>query len=311
MKALRSALGRFEAKVFAALFALWLMSACKGIQPASSEAPRAPQSARQVEAFSPSSLVCNPLTEGSGTDTDPVEPSAGIRGRLFSIPNWETCLWARNCLQIPVDGFLAEGTDLGMNLFFQDINVPTRLFTAGFETQSGEVIRNPQGEVVYEWFGLDLQAQIKLGPNDPAGQYQFALISDDGVILDLDTTGQGLQPAIQDPLIHAPKLSCASQTVTLSAASKIPMRLRYFQGPRFHIALQLLWRLNPTTLQTSHCGEQGTHLYHNPDTTPSTPQAAYEQLLSEGWRPLGPENFELPSSSGNNPCGPIGGGIGI
>jgi hypothetical protein len=304
--------------------ALALTSACELQQPVHvGPATFLPNSAapRVIEVLSPDTVVCDPLAGNS--EPTPTEVRGGIRGRLYSIASWETCLWQRNCLILPVQDFLAEAEDLNLNVFMKDINVPTRAFDAGFETQTGALIRDPQGVFLYEWFGLDLRATVKLANGDAAGHYQFAVISDDGVRFELDHDGMGFRPVVNDPLIHAPKLGCGTRTFELNGESRIPMRLRYFQGPRFHIALQLLWRRipesqlsNPGFLQSSNCGNQGVDLFHDSNTVPSTPRPAYEQLLSEGWRPLSPENFVLPETSANNPCtptggGPIGGGIGI
>ncbi|NJL25109.1 MAG: hypothetical protein HC902_07985 [Calothrix sp. SM1_5_4] len=88
-----------------------------------------------------------------------------------------------------------------------------------------------------EWFALDLKGFFSLPADVVPGDYQFAFASDDGAILDLDG-----KTVLNHDGHHHTTWKCASQPVSLKAGDKLPMRIRYFQGPRVEIALQLFWR---------------------------------------------------------------------
>src|SRR5690606_18921964 len=88
--------------------------------------------------------------------------------------------------------------------------------------------------------------------------------------------------------------------VTLRQLETLPLKLRYFQGPRHHIALQLLWRPVGGPVET-HCGRQGNYLFFNPDDD-SAPTSTYQQLLARGWQVVPPEAFRIPDDEVTNPC---------
>jgi hypothetical protein len=88
------------------------------------------------------------------------------------------------------------------------------------------------------------------------GNYQFSTLSDDGVQVNVDG-----RLIIDNPNVHAPTIDCSpqGQYVYLYKDQEVDLVVNYFQGPRFHIALQLLWRRvdlsNVASLSYAACGK--------------------------------------------------------
>jgi hypothetical protein len=92
------------------------------------------------------------------------------------------------------------------------------------------------------------------------------------------------------------------------------MKLDYFQGPRYNIALMLLWREIPSCgangrdtgadLYDEACDQAGNDTFFIWENNPVTPTNLWLGMLSRGWKVLSPENYVLPSAPGvtTNPC---------
>jgi hypothetical protein len=98
------------------------------------------------------------------------------------------------------------------------LNVPYRSFDEGF----------PGITERFEWFAIDYKARFWVSE---AGTYRFALESDDGSILYIDDKriirNDGQHPVEEEQ--GKVKLKAGEHTI----------RVSYFQGPRFHVALTL------------------------------------------------------------------------
>lgn len=103
-----------------------------------------------------------------------------------------------------------------------NLDIPNRPWDTGFPGLSDR----------FEWFGIRFDGQI-LVPLD--GAYQFQLSSDDGSILYIDDV-----KIIDNDSTHA-VTTVSGPTIQLTAGAH-KIRVDYFQGPRYYIALQLLWR---------------------------------------------------------------------
>lgn len=236
--------------------------------------------------------VCNPF------GGEAVGAHNGLRASLYHLPD-----------HLPhyerVNDYLANGERLPATLFFDQLNVPTRPFDSGFVTTEGAVLRTPRGDTLYEWFGLRFESELRLTAGDTRGRYQLAVLADDGAIVNVkDSTAW--RSLVDSDGTHATRLSVARTPIVLDAEARIPIDVRYFQGPRYHIALQLLWREWPANDQWQDPldGAEGNYLFFNSDYQPSLPQTAYQQLLSRGWRPVPAKNFFLPDQLTVNPCPP-------
>lgn len=191
-----------------------------------------------------------------------------------------------------------------VRLYFSQLNVPTRPFDRGFTTQAGDTIQTPEGDTLYEYFALKFKGNIQLSDSDRAGRYQLAILSDDGSILRMKP-GQGWETVVNNDGQHPTRMGCATEPVVMNHGNAVPFELDYYQGPRHHIALMLMWRPWPTDrgdVDDPLCGEQGNSLYFDSTKDPSVPQSAYKDLLARGWRVLQPDNFVLPGQVSKNPC---------
>jgi hypothetical protein len=159
---------------------------------------------------------------------------------------------------------------------------------------------------------MKLRSVVKLGgATTDAGLYQFAIISDDGSALDIETSRDVRGNAVLTRIIDnnrntASRFEVSDRALALDATKKLTIELQYFQGPKYHIAFQLLWRKVATSgavdLREPFDGLSGVSIFFNSTSTPSVPTQKYLDLLSRGWRVLQPENFELPSDNASNPC---------
>jgi hypothetical protein len=271
------------------------MVACTGcVMP---EGVQVGNSAVQIEASPspfPSNAVCNPLDGGQAATS----PRNGLIGSLFTAPEGEHS-WTH------AKTYQEHGTKLDAILYFNQLNVPTRPFDQGFVTQNGTILKTPRGDTLYEWFGLHFESVIQLSNHEQPGRYQFALMADDGAILSVNDDGHGFRTLVDNDLFHAAKLGCANEGIEMDALSRLPIQVDYFQGPRYHIALMLLWRKVPDTNQCftdTACGVEGISAFFDSTHTPSVPSQRWVDMLTRGWNVVAPQNFLLPASAGTNPC---------
>lgn len=240
----------------------------------------------------PTRTVCDPFAN------NPSHPGAGyhlgVVGKIaYLTPEMPRYSSARDYFKY---GIISDAM-----LFFTDISIPTRAFDLGFTTQSGITLTTPAGNTLYEYFGIQLETQIQLDSDQPAGLYQFAILSDDGAVLDLDL-GSGYTNLINNDGTHPTRMGCATQPVYLDHSHVIPARIYYHQGPRYHIALNLLWRPWTGSASDPSCGTSGNSLFWNSNVVPSAPTATFNQLLNRGWSVLKPVHYALPSHVTENPC---------
>lgn len=192
------------------------------------------------------------------------------------------------------------------SLYFNRLFIPTRPFDRGFVTQGGETILNANGNTLYEYFALHLESQLALSSEEFAGDYQVALLADDGAVIQVDDSGTGnYRVLVNDDGTHPTKMSCATTPITMDVNSRIPIKVNYYQGPRFHIAMIMMWRpwpTNPADVNDPLCGTSGNSRFFDSTFDPPKPQVAYTDLLARGWRPLVTQNFVLPPSAPTNPC---------
>jgi hypothetical protein len=101
------------------------------------------------------------------------------------------------------------------------LNIADRDFTQGF----------PGVSDIFEWFALDMHFKVTV----PAGgNYQFFLNSDDGSILYID----GVK-VIDNDGTHSQIEKSGSKQL---AAGVHDFQVKYYQGPRTRIALELFWK---------------------------------------------------------------------
>jgi hypothetical protein len=270
-----------------------LLTGCEGLQGLTVKEDETTVEVEPNQPVDPdaSGAVCNPFG-GSVTARD-----QGLLGELYhlpsSLPRYES-----------VSPYIQNGMKLDATLYFDQVSVPTRPFDAGFTTLGGETLKTPAGDTLYEWFALRFDSVIKLTNGDRTGKKQFALLADDGAILRAKVNGQWLT-LVDDDGQHPTKFKIASVAVDMGVDTELPIELKYFQGPRMHIAVMVLWRDWPegnNAWKDALNGEEGNDLFFDSEVSPSAPQAAYRALLSRGWKAVPAANFFLPNQSAPNPC---------
>lgn len=250
-------------------------------------------SGAQASGGNPGTQVCDPF--GS---TGSQGRNQGLKGELYSLapglPNYTT-----------LDPYFSFGTRAPADVYFNQVNVPTRPFDAGFITLDGEVLKNSQGNTLYEWFALRLESNLRLVQGDRAGKKQFALLTDDGSRLRMKLDG-AWKTVINSDDHHPTKLVISNEPIEMNFQSDIPLEFKYFQGPRYHIAVMILWREWPEgegEWQDPLNGALGNSLYFDSTKSPPAPQPAYQALLDRGWKPIPAANFFLPNGEVvENPC---------
>jgi len=203
-----------------------------------------------------------------------------------------------------VSKYIEFGHLVEIPLFLNDINVPTRAWESGFVSQNSTSVKNEAEELLIEWFALRLRSGIQLSANDAPGDYQFALLSDDGAVFKQLQSDGSSTVLVDNDGNHPTKMGCGMDRVNFTSNTLLPFNLDWYQGPRNHISLILMWRpypTNPNDVIDPLCGQSGNGLYFDSTQTPSVPQQAYSDLLSRGWKPLTPENYYLGSEI-TNPC---------
>jgi len=124
------------------------------------------------------------------------------------------------------------------SLYTQYLCVPPRPFDEGF----------PGITERFEWFAIDYNGRFWFST---AGTYRFALASDDGAVLYIDG-----KKVIQNDGVH-PLIEKMGKVSLKSGAHAI--RVSYFQGPRFHVAL---------VLRVAAPGTEDLRVFHAGDFNP-------------------------------------------
>lgn len=189
----------------------------------------------------------------------------------------------------------ATSVSLANKLYFSQVNVPTRSFSSGFPRLDGGKIKDDSNRDLLEYFRLDLDGFIELAPGMTAGDYEFAVLADDGAEIRL---GAGSPVYASSPGLQQTTLVCGTSSVYMRPGETLPMKLSYFQGPRYHIALMLLWRPASTTAE-SLCGRSGNDLWFD---SAQAPKPKYLELQSRGWNVVPTPSFRLPDEELLNPC---------
>jgi hypothetical protein len=123
-------------------------------------------------------------------------------------------------------------------VYTQYLCVPAQSFDEGFPGVTDR----------FEWFAIDYSAQFWVSR---PGRHRFALLSDDGSVLYIDG-----KKIIDNDRQHAPLEKFGQADLKLGVHE---IRVSYFQGPRFHVAL---------VLQVAGPGEEEFHVFHTDEFKP-------------------------------------------
>ncbi len=245
-----------------------------------------------VNRFPLNKLVCDPLTGQANNATD---SNLGLKAKLYTVPN--------GTIYKKVDDFFTHGTLSSQNLFFTDMNVPTRMFTEGFNNSlTNSAVKDDSGQKLIEYFAIRFSSNLKLPLNFEEGDYELAILSDDGAQVKLKIDNQW-NLVVDNDGDHSTRMGCSKQLIHMTRDTVIPIEISYYQGPRYHISSVLMWRKSTSAGNDPQCGQNGNSMYFDPNNN-SNPQLAYQNLLARNWSVVPAESFVLESeSSGDfNPC---------
>jgi hypothetical protein len=224
-------------------------------------------------------VVCDPFNAVEGKCVK------GLKGNLYYASADDRALGntALNKKFSTVDKLITDGLKSNAVIYLPFIDVRTRDFTEGFGTSDGGKLKDDAGKVLDEWFALDLESLVKLGDTDAEGYYQFVTVSDDGSNLFINDGT--LRRVVNNDGIHSTKVACqaANDAILFTKASRFPIKVQYYQGPRTKIAMSILWRKVATkdAALSQYCGR-----------TENTSDGL-NALLTEGFKPLNATNFIL------------------
>jgi hypothetical protein len=261
-----------------------------------------------------SKAICDPLSGSAG----PQDPQHGLVADLAYLADPVHTSFSS------VFDFESQATQVTNPVYLTQLDVPTEYFERGFTTGNGSLITTPSGAPLVEYFSLHAESVIQLGANDQPGNYQFAVASDDGAVVSVDD-GAGMRILINNDGQHPTQLGCAQESIAMDHSTRLPINVDYYQGPRYNIALILLWRKvdpqsswcsnsddwsdfdpsRPDSLNDPYCGQQGNNLFFNwseTGTSPSTPNSNWNKLLARGWSVVPAQDYYLPPSTEANPC---------
>tara|TARA_B100001248_G_C27392046_1_gene463008 strand:+ start:335 stop:1468 length:1134 start_codon:yes stop_codon:yes gene_type:complete len=245
-----------------------------------------------VNTYSLNKLVCDPFSEQEG---QPLQ-NGGLKGKLYY----------KQDLSSPYNSvfdYIENGVESENHIFFTDLNVPTRRFELGFPLQTEEIMQTDDGQDLVENFALAFDTVISLGEGQEPGYYEFAILSDDGSVLDFKVDGD-FQRIVDNDGNHPTKMGCSSHVFYMDADTEFLAKLYYHQGPRYHISAIPMMRkvAGPEDGgKDPSCNRSGNSMYFDYNNN-SEPKAAYNNLLARGWEPLKASNYELPASVPFNPC---------
>jgi hypothetical protein len=151
-------------------------------------------------------LQAPPADESVPTFGTTVVISSGLRGEVYFLRD--------NSWALPD---FAKLKPVG-TIYTKSLNVQVRDFMEGFPGISRR----------FEWFAIDYRGRFWI---DKPGKYRFALLCDDGAKLYIDD-----KVVINADGMHAPETSVGSVEL---AGGIHRIRVSYFQGPRFQVALVL------------------------------------------------------------------------
>jgi len=241
----------------------------------------------------PANTVCDPLANEESSSS----PENGLLGKLIlRTPEMGSKVSS-------VMDYYYKGHKLDQNLYFGSVNIPTRPFDQGFTTLNGDVLVDTQGNKLIENFAVEYTSSLKLSDADKEGDYELAILSDDGARVFVKE-GAEWKELINNDGVHPTRMGCANRTINLKRDSEVPVKILYYQGPRYHIANVLVWKFHkkPQTWKKpdnhSFCGITSNTFFFDKKGKKT---AAMGFLEKTGWRVLAAANYKMPDQQ-RNPC---------
>jgi len=247
------------------------------------------------------------VIDGGSNLLVPSQPDDGLVGKIYYLLNDSPnntvsppTMKDKNGIDIlfpsevtQVNTIIDRGIELPADLLLPNIFLPTFKFSEGFMGINGVEVKDELGNSLVEAFAFELKGYIVKGENMDTGIYEFALLSDDGATLeaDLDKDGTYETMLVDNDGLHNTKMGCSLIPVDIQTDTKIPIRLRFYQGPAERIALSLLLRKIDTPDQAGlepRCGyTHPTEWFSSEEdsTLPDLVNSIYGEINARGWFP--------------------------
>jgi hypothetical protein len=238
-------------------------------------------------------VICDPFVAGGDKTCN-----GGLVGDIFYLDDAHQTAF-KNMSNKTVDYFYTNGIQVNALLALKQLFVSTRSFTAGFPSADGALIKDDTGATLHEYFAFRLETVLKLDATaDQPGWYQFATLSDDGSMVLIKPAGAATysQTLIANDGDHSTEMGCSANAIYIDDASRIPLMIKYYQGPRTEIALTLMWkRVNAMNSSLdSYCGMSGNDAFFGPSPYGNFTTSRYADLVGRGWRVIAPSNLIAP-----------------
>ncbi|WP_168196606.1 PA14 domain-containing protein [Bdellovibrio sp. ZAP7] len=199
-----------------------------------------PQAAAGIaDAGDGAQTVCNPFSNSQSSNSSDCSTGDGLLGNVYYFLKG-----------VGVQNYIDLGILLPIYVQMSDLNIPQRSWVDGFPGPNGVKLTQADGTDLNEYFALNLKGYLQLNSSYPSGAYEFAISSDDGAILNIDG-----QEIVNNDGTHSLAWACSGQSVQLTQGTKHNMQVRYYQGPRIYIALQVFWR--PASMHNKPCDSTG------------------------------------------------------
>lgn len=259
---------------------------------------RVGNTAREVVSFEVTNqvMICDPFSPGADSTCD-----GGMTGEIYYLDAAHQTTF-KNLSNKNVNYFYDNGIRVDALLNLSQLFVSTRDFTGGFPTTTGQIVKDNNGNDLVEYFAFRLESVLKLDPTvDLPGYYQLATISDDGSVIATKNAGSTTydKVLINNDGDHSTKMGCSTQAIYVDDTTRLPLLIKYYQGPRTEIAMTLIWRkvdaIN-SALDTS-CGYASVTDYFGPMPYNNfTTAYRFGQLtINRGWKVIAPSNFLAPA----------------
>ncbi len=158
----------------------------------------------------------------------------GLVGRVYDLSDYPVAHpnWNGDGQTKLVNFGLADRMPLEQDIVVSNLDIPERKFESGF----------PSAEELIEWFAIRFEGKLNIVNNDGRGNvHQFALVADDGSRLFIDDQLVIDHDKLQRSVDGQGKEILKEGGLSLAPGSH-RIVVEYFQGPRYHIALRLLWK---------------------------------------------------------------------
>lgn len=252
-----------------------------------------PNAVYEFPEADPDQTVCDPLS-----NTPSESRTLGLAAKLYvRSPEMKTVSGVMD--------YYSKGIRMDQDLYFASINVPTRMFDKGFTNESGATLIDGSGKKLIENFAVEYNSILKLSQDDKEGEYELGIISDDGARVFFKENDQWKE-LINNDGNHPSRFGCTFRTLTMKKETEVPIKVLYYQGPRYHISNVLMWKYHKDqkAFQKSYkdnwvCGRSGNELFYSPKT--EKPTAVTKWLESTGWTVIANANYKMPEQK-TNPC---------